>query len=177
MGVVSLYSNIPHKDGLEALRRFLNSGQYNTPLHPDLVIKLAEFILTHNYFLFKDEFFLQVKGTAMGTRMVPQYANLFMADLENTVLEKSDEKPELYGPFIDDICTLWVHGIDELTRFAEEFTRQNPSIRLTVEYSRNDRNFLDTKLSIRNGKIETSVYKKPTDRFTLLHPNSFHPPL
>lgn len=31
-----------------------------------------------------DVFFMQTKGTAIGTRMAPQYGNLFMADLEQT---------------------------------------------------------------------------------------------
>ena len=39
---------------------------------------MAELVLTLNAFQFEDKFFLQIKGTAMGTRMAPSYANLFM---------------------------------------------------------------------------------------------------
>ena len=99
-----------------------------------------------------------------------------MADLEEQVLHTSMVKPETYVRFIDDIHMIWIHGEDELKRFADTFTEKNPSIRLTLTHSSSHTNFLDTTVSIRNGKIESHVYHKPTDRFSLLHPESFHPP-
>ena len=45
-----------------------------------------------------------------------------------------------------------------------------------MEYSEVSQNFLDSTASIVNGKIVTKVYRKPTDSFTFLHPQSFHPP-
>ena len=39
------------------------------------------------YFEFNDEFFLQIGGTAMGTAVAPNYANLFMDRFETNALD------------------------------------------------------------------------------------------
>ncbi|OCT86789.1 hypothetical protein XELAEV_18020478mg [Xenopus laevis] len=78
MDVESLYTNIPHEDGIEDCQHFLEIN--HMPTVPTL--QLIRFILTHNYFSLVDAIYLQLMGSAMGSKMAPQYANLFMAQLE-----------------------------------------------------------------------------------------------
>ena len=115
MDVVGLYNNIPHVDGLEACRPFLNGRRVQDPPTEDIV-KLAELVLTLNAFQFEDKYFLQIKGTAMGTRMAPSYANLFMGKLENKILEQAQDSkcPSFYRRFIDDVFGIWFYGEDSL---------------------------------------------------------------
>ena len=47
------------------------------------ILDLLNLILHNMYFEFNDEFFLQIGGTAMGTELAPNYANLFMDMFEN----------------------------------------------------------------------------------------------
>jgi hypothetical protein len=47
--------------------------------------------------------YLQINGTAMGTKMAPSYANMFMGDLEERLLLSSLKQPLLWFRFIDDI--------------------------------------------------------------------------
>ena len=42
-------------------------------------------ILTMNNFSFNDNHYLQIHGTAMGTKMAPSYANLFLGFFEATL--------------------------------------------------------------------------------------------
>ena len=49
-------------------------------------IKLLELVLQSNIFEFDREYFIQLLGTAMGTRVAPTYANIFMAKLEKFML-------------------------------------------------------------------------------------------
>ena len=42
----------------------------------------------------------------MGTPTTSQYANIFMAQLEERILEKSTQKPILYLRYIDDVLML-----------------------------------------------------------------------
>lgn len=37
------------------------------------LLDLASIVLTNNFFRFQDDFYLQVKGTAMGSKMAPNY--------------------------------------------------------------------------------------------------------
>ena len=90
MDVVGFYNNIPHVDGLEVCRASLNGRRVQYPQTEDIV-KLAELVLNLNAFQFEDKYFFQKKGTAMGTRMAPSYANLFMGKLENKILEQAPD--------------------------------------------------------------------------------------
>ena len=171
MDVSSLYTNISHSNGLRALRNKLPQDTLT-----DTLIHLTKFILEHNYFSFSDNFYLQTKGTAMGTRMAPQYANIFMADLEEKVLNQTHNQPRLYLRYIDDIFMVWTHGEESLKLFHEKLNKEDPNIKLTLEYSQSQVHFLDTTITIKNSNISTSLYRKPTHSYSYIHPTSSHPP-
>ena len=158
MDVRSLYTNITHEDGLRALRNRLPNNELTT-----CIIGFTKFILEYNYFRFNQDMFLQIKGTAMGTKMAPQYANLFMADLVEKILDKFPNKPIIYLRYIDDIFLIWTHGEESLKQFYSAFNSENPSIKLTMDYSMDHIHFLNSTVIIQNGHINTSIYKKPTD--------------
>ena len=156
MDVSSLYTNISHSNGLRALRNKLPQDTLT-----DTLIHLTKFILEHNYYSFSDNFYLQTKGTAMGTRMAPQYAIIFMADLEEKVLNQTHNQPRLYLRYIDDIFMIWTHGEESLKLFHEKLNKEDPNIKLTLEYSQSQVHFLDTTITIKNSNISTSLYRKP----------------
>ena len=62
---------------------------------------LMRMILTMNNFVFNEEHFIQQHGTAMGTRMAPALANLFMGEFERKTLEGYVNKPFLLLRYID----------------------------------------------------------------------------
>ena len=85
--VKSLYTNIPHDEGitccLTSLEKFYNK---TLPLPLRHIKTFLEFIMKKNYFLFNGDFYLQTHGTAMGTPCAPNYANIFMENLEHRIL-------------------------------------------------------------------------------------------
>ena len=77
--------------------------KYPDPHRPDEhLLKLLEINLTKNDFEFDSKFYLQVKGTAMGKKFAPSYANIFMADWEGTALATFALKPLAYFRCLDD---------------------------------------------------------------------------
>lgn len=46
-------------------------------------------ILTRNYFMFEDKFYLQCHGTTMGANVAPTFANIFVATLEEGMIYTS----------------------------------------------------------------------------------------
>ena len=103
--VVGLYPSIPHVDGLEALRSFLQDQ--HLPLNvTNGVVKMAEIVLKRNVFEFGADHYVQVSGTAIGTKMAPSYANIFMAQLEARILEGAALKPMEFWRYIDDCFVL-----------------------------------------------------------------------
>ena len=111
LDVSSLYTNIPHEDGIKTCEEFLNQRELLVPTTADLC-HLVRLLLTMNCFLLKENHYLQVHGTAMGTHMVPSYAILFMGKLEPEFLLAQDLKPQVWWRFIDDIFTIWTHGVE-----------------------------------------------------------------
>ena len=53
--------------------------------------------------MFNQDNYLQINGTAMGTRVAPMYANLFMNSLEETYIYPHTKCPRIWFRFIDDI--------------------------------------------------------------------------
>ncbi|CAN2387690.1 Reverse transcriptase (RNA-dependent DNA polymerase), partial [Pristimantis euphronides] len=152
MDVESLYFNIPHEDGLTACQEHLEANG----IASESVLQLTKFILTHNYFSFDKEIYLQLTGTAMGSKMAPQYANLFMAKLKRDFLASCTTKPLAYFRYIDDIILIWTDSEQELIDFHKRFNEFHPTINLTMDYSYTEINFLDTTIKIQDNLIQTS---------------------
>ena len=77
MDVNSLYTNIPHTDGVNACRSFLDRHTTDPARMNDNPI-FMDFILTHNLFKFNNDHYLQIKSTDMFTKMAPSYANIYV---------------------------------------------------------------------------------------------------
>src|SRR5215813_2514280 len=174
MDVNSLYTNIPHEEGIDALRHYLSSNDESKPTSDTLCV-LTELVLKNNFFEFNNKHYIQVQGTAMGTKMAPNYANIFMGHLENRILECTELKPILWLRYIDDIFMLWPHGLTSLNNFLDHINNFHPTIKFTHSYSSNQIHFLDVSVHLDINKLTTKLYKKPTDRKQYLHFKSCHP--
>ena len=92
--------------------------KHNPPYcHPRDVIMLLREVLTKNNFKCNGKDYLQVVGTAMGTKLAPSYAKIFIGNLENRLISGYHKEPFLWLMFIDEIFILWTHGTNELNPF------------------------------------------------------------
>lgn len=73
--VESLYTNINIPAGLAMVRGFFQKFP-DTERPDEQILKLLEINLTRNDFEFNGKYYLQIKGTAMGKRFAPSYANV-----------------------------------------------------------------------------------------------------
>ena len=176
MDVKSLYINIPNNEGISAVRSYLEQSTIKHLL--PVIISFLGLILTLNNFIFNDINFLQTNGASMGTKCAPTYANLFMGKFEEMyILPKLIGKSILYLRYIDDIFLIWKGSEEELKHFINYINQVHPKIKFDIQYSYKEINFLDTKVQItNNGQLQTTLYKKPTDRQSFLHKKSYHPP-
>ena len=85
--VVGLYPNIPHEEGLASLRKFLDA-KVEKKVTTETLLELEEIFLKNNIFHFNEKTLKQLRGRAIGTKFVPPYAIIFMADLEERILEE-----------------------------------------------------------------------------------------
>ena len=111
--VVELYPNIPHEEGLSALRKRLDN-RMERYISRDTLCDLAEVVLKNNIFKFGKKTLKQKRGIAIRTKFAPPYSILFMAELEEQILRKAEFKPYLWWRYTDDIFFLWEHGEEQL---------------------------------------------------------------
>ena len=83
-------------------------------------------ILKLNAFRIGKEYYRQITGTAMGTPMTPNYANLFMDNFEQTLpldfFQQTRLSHLVWFRFIEDIFFIWTGNKDSLDSFIF-FTR------------------------------------------------------
>jgi hypothetical protein len=185
MDVTSLYTVIDHDEGIQSIREAVDKhgSRDNIPSH--IICRFLEFILKYNVFKFMDQLYIQTKGTAMGTPVAPQYANIFLDNIEkrflNEFYESHGTKPLVWWRYLDDIFMIWTEGEDQLSKFIEalqNFTKtknMSTSLQFEVNMSREEVTFLDTTIRLNNGCLTSDLYSKPTDSHFFLRRDSCHP--
>ena len=177
LDVSALYTTIPNKEGKRAVYRTLLENNYNGQVSLSSIMKLLTCVLQMNNFEFCDEQYLQVGGTAMGTRLAPSYSCLFMGYLEKKLLANAPCKPIIYLRFIDDIFCVFREPRNKIEEFVQYMNSSHDTIKFTAEISENEVTFLDTKV-IKDPvthKIYTELYTKDTDTQNYLAFDSCHP--
>ena len=136
----------------------------------------------------------------MGTICAPPYANIFMSFIDDkmkklaTNIVTSHNPIKLFKRFLDDIFLIWRGEVDDLLKFLDQINFLHPTIKFTYSftcpfvctyppdlvhdcfcYSSRSLPFLDTLVTIKENKLVTDIFKKPTDRCQYLLPSSCHP--
>ena len=81
-----------------------------------------------------------------------------MDEVEQNFLETQNRKPLIWLRYIDDIFFIWSHGEKELERFLKDFNNFTPNFSFTHEASKNCIRFLDLKVKLIDGKLETHFF-------------------
>ena len=184
--IEALYSNIPHKLGLEAIKYWIEKypNTLNSRFSKEFILDGIKFILENNIFCFNDTFYKQEKGTAMGTKFAPVYATLTIGYLEEklyTIIETNYETEfqrylkKYWKRFLDDCFVPWTKSEEELIKFHSVLNNLHNDIKFTLEYDQNEQPFLDVMVRNKGGKIETDIFYKETDSKQYLLFSSCHP--
>ena len=136
---------------------------------------LLEFCLTNTYFSFQGKLYEQKDGAAMGSPISPIAANIFMEDFENRALATSPCTPKIWKRFVDDAFTIIKKN--QKQTFLEHLNSINNNIQFTSEDPGEDGSipFLDMLIiPDGEGRLKTTVYRKPTHTNQYLHWDSHH---
>ena len=182
MDVTSLYTNIPQEEGINTVCKAYNRFYNDSPPIPSHYLKeMLGLILKENSFQFNGVNYLQIHGTAMGTKMAVSFANIFMAEIESELLGQSRIKPLSWKRFIDDIFSLWDTNKQEIELFIEQANNFHPTIKFTADISDKEITFLDTVVHkgerfSKESILDIKTHYKPTETFQYTHFTSCHPP-
>ena len=171
MDVMSLYTNIPHEEGITTVCRAYDAFHNNNPPIPTKHLReMLDLILKENSFQFNGENYLQTHGTAMGTKMAVAFANIFMADFETKLIRQSRIKPTEWKRYIDNVFSLWNKSKQDINLFIEQANQFHPSIKFTAKISENEITFLDAIIYKGDRFLTVSIldiktHYKPTETF------------
>ena len=175
-GVSSLFTNVPVDETIESIaeRAFRNdwfNKEHNLNITKSDLIELLRTATKNQLFQFEGNLYEQVDGVAMGSSLGPLMANAFMCNIEKQ-LETENKMPTFYKRYVDDTLST-MPDFETASEFLTTLKNGHPSIDFTMELEENGRlAFLGMNI-IRNGsRLDTKVYRKPTDTGLLLHYHS-----
>lgn len=117
-----MYSNINPLLGIHCIEEFLTLDPDIPEAKKQFLVDSVAFILNNNYFEYDGSVYHQIKGTAMGTRIAPSYANHFMGIFESKFITSNNpflSKIHIYRRYIDDLFILWEGNEREAIEFMD----------------------------------------------------------
>jgi hypothetical protein len=177
--VVSLFTNIDVKHGIACIRQILRK-EGKEPAFVNTIAELLDWTFSNNYFDYKGQLFLQIYGTAMGTSVAPNFANLVLMKIEEDKIFSAKMQLSHYCRLIDD-CLMVVDGKD-VNDWKQIFQDANNSLDFTFVTSENERSvpMLDLELYLGDkfyelNKVDFVGFQKPYNNNLFTAPDSSVP--
>ena len=162
--VVSLFTNVPLQKTIDIILRKVYTEKLIKTKIPRNKMKELLLLCTQGVpFTFNGETYMQIDGVMMGSPLGALFANIFMCELENTVIPKLGETIRNWTRYVDD--TFAFIETQHLENVKRELDAFHPNIKFTHELEdEGSIPFLDVRITKTNDhQIETSVYRKETN--------------
>ena len=177
--VKALFTSVPIEPALMIIEKLLKEDQNlqsRTTMSNQHIMDLLGLCLWGTYFTFNGKFYEQVEGAAMGSPISPVVANLYMEDFEARAIQSSPNPPLLWRRFVDDTFVVMKKC------HREEFLQHLNSVDNNIQFTSEEPGpegvlpFLDILIKPdQEGRLNTTVYRKPTHTDQYLHWDSLHP--
>jgi len=197
MDASSMYTKIHFEHAKDVIEEFLREhllGQViveQEGININALIFALRIVINYNAFKFGDTFWPQIAGTAMGAPPAPNYATVYFAIWEVTIVPTFPEL-EFYERYIDDGFGIWKPLFPNndacLALFKESiqsfgadhpFFLDNPDHQ-PLQWIFSDLSkhviFLDLSITLTRNTIATSIYETPQNLYLYIPPHSCHSP-
>ncbi|CAF4627607.1 unnamed protein product, partial [Rotaria sp. Silwood2] len=138
------------------------------------IIQLACVVLDTNTFAYKQKYYRQTKGGAMGSPFTMILANIYMLEWEQKLIQHQKIHNGIYGRYIDDVFMTSNLTREQIQKLLDETTQTDPNIKITTTISQT-LDYLDVTIESNNGNLTTSIYHKSASEPYILPYSSDHP--
>lgn len=90
---------------------------------------------------------MQTHATA---KIAAAFANIFMGEIGNQILNENVHKPLTWKCYMDDVISLQYTSRYFVETFIEQANKRHPTIKFTAEVSCTDATFLDTTITVKD---------------------------
>ena len=176
--IVNLFPSVPPSECITLTRNLLYSS--NLPNYVTQGLSdLLDVAMEQNFFQFKDCIYKQSSGLAMGSNLSPLMADIFMNNLETTMIVKHHlfiKHIKFWTRYVDDVFAIFKGTEDDLKEFLIFLNTVHANIRFTHELEINSSlSFLDLNIHRTSNTISFDIYRKPTATDHVIPYQSSHP--
>ena len=86
LDIESPYTNITHEEAIASFHKLFKHHSQKV-----FLLELLKLVLKNNVFQFNDHVFTQPCGIAMGTKLAPALATIYIGDLEEVFIKSRDK--------------------------------------------------------------------------------------
>jgi len=174
LDVKSMFSNLTFDLVERAFEFFAGEFQPVFDISIDMLLELIKFMFDSTFFKYKNKFFSQLKGSAMGNPASPAIAEICMEFVIQSAIRFLNFELPFIHIYVDDICT--AIPANRMSDMLMVFNSIDSNIEFTGEIEKlGGLPFLDTFLMRDNRKVVAKWYNKLNSPPTLLNFKSSHP--
>ncbi|XP_044760791.1 uncharacterized protein LOC123318241 [Coccinella septempunctata] len=174
LDVINLFGNLDKKDIIEVIKQKWSVIKLYTDIDEELFKEIILFLLENNYCVFQGEYYLQIFGCAMGSKLSPRLAQYVMDHLVKICVSKLPFSVPFLKKFVDDIIMSVPKEQTQTTLNYFNSYSENLQFTLEVEDPEHSVPFLDTKAQREDNIIKLKWYRKETHSNKMIHYNSNH---
>lgn len=179
LDIINLFTNFPLNVAYKIIFDLLSKDdglKDRTKLSINNIIEAIKFCMENNCMTFNGKNYLQISGAPMGCNLSPVIAEAVVSHIFEVAINEFQVKPKLCKFYVDDsFIILSKRLINKFYEHINEVGKKTGNIKFTIEYETNDSlPFLDVLVKRSGHKIETSVYRKPTNSNRYLNFYSHH---
>lgn len=171
--VTALFPSVPLQETFTYLENWLVTTDTQDQ-QKEMYLQLTKLCMRHSYFTFRQKYYKQLDGTAMGNALAPFLSSdIFLGHLETSAKQQT-WFPRVWIRYVDDIFA--VVKQESIPSIIQHLNSLYDSIKFTVEVEHNGTlPFLDILVKRNNiNKLLFSVYRKPTHTQRFITSDSNH---
>ena len=178
----AMYPSIDTDHGLQTMEKWLQLHEKELPkgFPVKLILKGLDLVMRNNIFEFGDTYWLQLKGTAIGTSVACMYATIYFSLHEEEIILPSAERRDdllLYVRFIDDVFAILKNSetAEVLNEQLNSFGDENKRLTWEATTPARETNFLDLTIQLSpSNRIITKTFQKKMNNYLYLPQESAH---
>ncbi|CAF5217315.1 unnamed protein product, partial [Rotaria magnacalcarata] len=161
MDVSDIYTMIPQEGGIKAIRKLMETSNIKQidGLKKEIILALARFVMTNNYFYLDGLYYKQIRGGAMGSPLTLTIANAYMYFVERPISKWAIRTNSLYYRYIDDLFIMSNVYVDTLKGLVNYWNKRDININLSASIGYTAE-YLDLKIENRGGSLISEVFHK-----------------
>jgi hypothetical protein len=174
--ISNMYSNIPTDYLIVTLKKLCKVYNLdNTTTR--VIIRVTQTLTEQNYFRFRDKFYVQNEGLAVGASTSSILSEVYLQYMENTTIYDFLLKHKVgYFRYVDDILLMYKEDNTNIHRMLDDLNNLAPTLKFTLEEEQDNKiNFLDITITKQCDSLAFEIYRKPTATDIIIPNDPCHP--